>query len=94
MRGLDHRLSVNFEATVSIHENGIVFLHIGNGRVYAANEVGARIWRGIVQQQPMTTIVAEISDEYQIPMTRVLEDVGAFMGELERHSLIQRQENL
>jgi Coenzyme PQQ synthesis protein D (PqqD) len=89
----DVRVKVDPEAAASIHEDGIVILHIGNGRVYAANKAGARIWRGIAQEQPFNTIATEISDEYQIPITAVREHVSAFMSDLERHSLIQRQEN-
>ena len=85
---------VDSEAAASIHENGVVILHIGKGRVYAGNETSARIWRGIVQQRPLHTIATEISDEYQIPMPLACEHVGAFLSELERHSLVQRQETL
>lgn len=90
----DVRVTVDSEAAGSIHENGIVFLHMGNGRVYAANKTGARIWRGIVQEQTLETIATEISDEYQIPLPLACEHVGAFITDLERHSLVQRQENL
>jgi len=62
----DTKFIVNSEAAASIHENGIVILHLGNGRVYAANETGARIWRGIEQQMPFNAIADEISTEYQI----------------------------
>lgn len=88
------RVRVDSEAAASIHENGVVILHIGKGRVYAGNETGARIWRGIVQQQPLDTIASEISEEYQIPMPLACEHVGAFISELERHCLVQRQESL
>jgi Coenzyme PQQ synthesis protein D (PqqD) len=87
------RVWVDSEAAASIHENGIVILHVGKGRVYAANETGARIWRGIVQEQSLNTIATKISDEYQIPITEAYEHVSAFISDLERHSLVQ-QENL
>jgi hypothetical protein len=90
----DLTVRVDSEAAASIHENGMVILHTGNGRMYAANITGARIWRGIVQQQPLHTIATEISDEYQVPITSAREHVSAFISELERHSLIQRAENL
>ena len=89
----DATFKADSEAAASIHENGIVILHMGNGRVYAANETGARIWRGIVQQQSLHAIATEISDEYQVPITSAFEQVMAFVSDLERHSLVQRQEN-
>jgi hypothetical protein len=85
-------VKVDPEAAASIHDEGIVILHIGNGRVYAANETGARIWRRIMQEQPLNTIAAEISDEYRIPITAACEHVDAFITELQRNSLVQLQE--
>ena len=90
----DGQLTVDSEAASSIHENGVVFLHLGNGRVFAANKTGARIWRAIEQEKSLKAIAAEISDEYQIPAALASEHVGTFVSELERHSLVQRQENL
>jgi hypothetical protein len=92
MKGVTVR--VDSEAAASIHENGIVILHTGNGRMYAANKTGARIWRGIMQQQPLRMIATEISDEYQVPITSAREHVSAFIDDLEGHSLIRREENL
>ena len=90
----DGRLTVDSEAASSIHENGIVILHMGNGRVYAANETGGRIWRGIEQKESLKAIAAEISDEYQIPITSAREHIRAFVADLECHSLIRREESL
>jgi hypothetical protein len=90
----DVTVKVDAEAAGSIHENGIVILHIGSGRVYAGNHTGARIWCGILQERSLNTIANEISDEYQIPMALACEHVGAFITELQRHSLVHRQENL
>ena len=90
----DVRVKVDAEAAASIHENGIVVLHIGNGRVYAGNQTGAHIWRGLVQGESLNAIATEISNEYQIQMPLACEHVEAFISNLERHSLVQRQENV
>jgi coenzyme PQQ synthesis protein D (PqqD) len=90
----DVRLTVDSEAATSIHENGVVILHLGNGRVYAANETGAHIWRGIEQEESLKAIAAEISDEYQIPITSACEHIRAFIADLEHHSLVRRKESL
>jgi len=90
----DGQLTVDFEAASSVHENGIVILHLGDGRVYGANETGARIWRGIERKESLKAIAAEISDEYQIPITAAREHIRAFVADLECHSLIRREESL
>jgi len=82
--------TLNPEAAASIHDNGIVILHTGQGRMFASNQTGARIWRGIERQLPLDAIAAEISDEYQIARTTAREDVSRFLAELERQTLIER----
>jgi hypothetical protein len=84
------RLTVNPEAAASIHDDGIVILHVGKGRVFSANRTGARIWRGIERELPLETIAAEISSEYRIPEATAHEHAAGFLAELERHALVQR----
>jgi UDP-N-acetylglucosamine transferase subunit ALG13 len=83
--------TVNPEAAASIHDDGIVILHTGKGRMFTSNEIGARIWRGIERQLPLEAIAKEISDEYQIARTTAREHAVRFLAELERHTLIQRE---
>jgi Coenzyme PQQ synthesis protein D (PqqD) len=87
----DFSFSVNPEAAASIHDSGIVILHIGDGRLYASNGTGARIWRGVEEQLSLEAITDELSDEYQIDRATAREDVVRFLAELRRHTLIQRE---
>ena len=54
------------EAVASFHDDGMVILHTGKGSLFTANRTGARIWRGIEQQQSLEAIANGISDEYQV----------------------------
>jgi len=87
----DFSLTINPEAAASIHDSGIVILHIGNGCLYSSNETGARIWRGVEEQLSLETIAAEISEAYQIATATAREHVVRFLAELERHTLIHRE---
>jgi hypothetical protein len=87
----DFSFSVNPEAAASIHDSGIVILHIGDGRLYASNGTGARIWRGVEEQLSLEAITDELSDEYQIDRATAREDVVRFLAELRRHTLIHRE---
>ena len=87
----DFSLTVNPEAAASIHDSGIVILHIGNGRLYASNGTGARIWRGVEEQLSLEAIADEISDAYQIARATAREHLVRFLAELERHTLIRRE---
>jgi hypothetical protein len=87
----DFSFAVNPESAASVHDSGIVILHIGNGQLYASNGTGARIWRGVEEQLSLEAIADEISDEYQIALATAREDVVRFLAELRRHTLILRE---
>jgi hypothetical protein len=83
--------TVNPEAVRSFHDDGVVILQAGTGRLFTSNETGARIWRGIEQQLPLETIATEISTAYQIALTTAREHTLNFLAALERQALIKRE---
>lgn len=87
----DFSFTANPEAAASFHDDGIVILHTGQGRLFTSNETGARIWRGVEQQRPLEAIAKEISGAYQIAQTIAHEHTVRFLAELERHQLICRE---
>ena len=87
----NYRFIVNPEAVSSFHNDGIVILHAGNGRLFTSNETGARIWRGIEQRRPFEGIVEEISDEFQIAGTTARVHTLNFLTALEQQALISRE---
>jgi len=87
----DFSFAVNSDATASIHDSGIVILHIGNGHLYISNGTGARIWRGVEEHLSLEAIADELSDEYQIDRATAREHISCFLDQLEVHTLIQRQ---
>ena len=83
--------SVSPEATASTHDDGIVILHTGKGRVFSSNKIGALIWRGIEQRRSLDGIVKEISGEFQIAGTTARTHTLNFLAALEQHALVQRE---
>ena len=83
--------TVNPEAAASFHDEGIVILHAGNGRLFSSNATGASIWRGVERQLPWEAIAEEICGEYEIARTTAREHTARFLAELERHRLIRRE---
>ena len=86
----DFSFIVNPEAAASFHDDGIVILHTGQGRLFSSNGTGARIWRGLEQQLTLEAIAEEISGEYQIARTIAREHTLNFLTVLEQHALIQK----
>ena len=85
------RFTLNPEIASSVHDSGIVLLHMASGHFYASNTTGARIWRGLEERLSPEAIADEINDEYQIGRTTAQEHVQAFIAELQQQSLIQRE---
>ena len=83
--------SVSPEATASTHDDGIVILHTGKGRVFSSNKSGALIWRGIEQRRSLDGIVEEISGEFKIAGTTARTHTLNFLAALEQHALVQRE---
>jgi len=79
------------EATASAHDDGIVILHTGKGRVFSSNKTGALIWQGIEQRRSFNRIVEEISDAFQIAATTARAHALKFLAALEQQSLIRRE---
>jgi len=87
----DLRFTVNPEATASVHDDGVVILHLGNGRFYTCNGTGARIWRAIKQRLSLEAIAQEISSAYDIAVNTARQHIVRFLAELELHALIQQE---
>jgi Coenzyme PQQ synthesis protein D (PqqD) len=83
--------SLNPEATASAHDDGIVILHTGKGRVFSSNKTGALIWLALQQRRSLETVVEEISNEFQIAATTARLHTLDFLGALERQALIERE---
>ena len=83
--------TVNPEAIRSFHDDGVVILHSGNGRMFTSNETGARIWRGIEQQLSFEGIASEISSAYHIARTTAREHTLKFLTALEQQALIKME---
>ena len=47
---MTHRMKPNACVRMSVHDAGAVFLHMPDARLFAANPVGADIWKGIELQ--------------------------------------------
>ena len=76
--------------TASIHDDGVVFLHTVDGRLFASNQIGARIWQALERRLPVDNIAADLSDRYRIPHETASVDITRFLVELERQRLLER----
>jgi hypothetical protein len=85
------RFTASPDVAASVHENGLVLLHVSTGHMFASNRTGARIWSGVKERQPAETIAREISTTYQIDRLTAQSHVERFLVELERQNLVRRE---
>lgn len=73
---------------VSIHNSGAVFFHLPTGHLFASNITGARIWEGLVRNQDVASIAADLSRDYGIPCETARAHTVQFLDELARRDLL------
>jgi hypothetical protein len=78
----------------SAHPDGVVFLHVGKGAVFNSNRIGARIWRGLADREPLGAITAAIALEYGVKPDQVERDAAGFLADLEAQGFLTRGASL
>lgn len=88
---MTHQLKPNACVRTSVHGEGAVFLHVRDARLFAANAVGADIWKGIERQLDVDAIAGELRERYGAPCDTTRAHVIRFIQELERAGLVERR---
>ena len=89
-RSTGARLTISPDVIASTHPDGVVFLHVGRGDVFSSNRIGARIWRGLIDQEPPSIVTAEIAREYRVGPDQAERDATAFLTDLEAQGFLTR----
>ena len=84
------RFTVSPDVIASTHQDGVIFLHIGKGDVFNSNRIGARIWRGLIDQEPPGAVTGEIAREYGVGPEQAQRDATAFLTDLEAQGFLTR----
>jgi hypothetical protein len=82
--------TISSEVKAAGDPDGIVFLHIGRGRVFTANCIGALIWQSVADHESFETLVTRISGEYGVAPDLVAPDAAKFLADLESQGLLTR----
>ncbi|HJZ99092.1 MAG TPA: PqqD family protein [Candidatus Solibacter sp.] len=89
-QNVNPQFRVSPDATVSVHADGIIVLHLAQGHLYALNGTAARIWRGIEQRLSLDAIADQAAREFPIAAAAAREHTVRFLADLERHALVVR----
>jgi hypothetical protein len=70
--------------------DGVVFiLEPDTGELHSFNDVGNRIWQLVDGSRTVEAIVAVISDEYDVDHRAALDDVFAFLEQLQEKGIVR-----
>ena len=66
----------------------VVLVHLGNDRIYALNETGARFWQLLAAGRDRATIRAQMLDEFTVEPSELDSEIDALLAELESAGLV------
>lgn len=89
---MNTHINTGRQVAASIHDDGVVLLHTGSGRLFASNRTGARIWEALERSVPVPAIATGITDCYGIPHEKAAREVACFLEQLEHHGLLERSD--
>jgi len=84
-------IKINPQAVASVHEDGVVILDNGKGRLYSSGPAGAYIWRCIERHLSLEAIAEGLHTDFQVGLTTAREHAVRFMEQLQGNGLIERR---
>lgn len=69
-------------------ENEAILLHISSGTYYNLNETSIMFWQALADSKPLTPVVEQIINEYEVERECVLEDLQIFLQDLSQNQII------
>lgn len=75
----------------SIHDRGVLLLHVPSGMLFTSNRVGARIWEHLERNTPARAIAEALSREYRVAFDTAMTSTKRFLAELAAHGLIDAE---
>ncbi len=85
-------LEARFEAAPDVHarpfHDEVIVLDLVGGEYFSLDEVGARVWAGLVAGESVEEVVAGLQRDYAADVERIEADVVALVEELVLHRLL------
>lgn len=69
--------------------NGLALLNLETGCYFSLGETGAFVWEAIKRDASLETIATDMAREFDVSLDRSRDDLGAFMGQLEKAGLVK-----
>lgn len=69
-------------------ENEGILLHIASGTYYSLSETSILFWQALAESKPLTPVIEQILDKYEVDRDRVLQDLESFLQDLSARDII------
>lgn len=85
----DSRLIAKDDVHVRSFDGELVILDLARGDYFGVNEVGARLWAGLVSGQTTREVAVDLRGVYEVDDGKLLEDLIALTNELFARGLVR-----
>ncbi len=68
-------------------EDGSVLINLESGEIFSLNGLGAKIWTKLEEGRTFETVLDSLTQEYDVPRQKLLNDLETFLVELEKKGL-------
>ena len=89
MSSLDARFKVAGDIHVRTFDGELVILDLARGDYFGVNELGARLWEGLVAGKTPREIAAEIQGDYDVAQETLLADLDKLTSDLVTRGLLR-----
>ncbi len=72
----------------NVTDDGLVLLHIDQGKIFSSNTTGARIWQLLEEGLEANDIANKVATETGAPLDRVSADVQTFIDALKAEAIL------
>ncbi len=72
----------------NVTDDGLVLLHIDQGKIFSSNTTGARIWQLLEEGLAPDDIANKVATETGAPLDRVTADVQTFIDSLKAEAIL------
>lgn len=85
---VDRRLAPGADVHTRTFDGELVLVDLKSGDYYGLNELGARLWEGIVAGKTPREIALALEGTYAVPAGQLLSDLAALADELVARRLL------
>ncbi|HEY3838520.1 MAG TPA: PqqD family protein [Bryobacteraceae bacterium] len=86
---VSERITVGDDVLYQVLDDELVLLNIANSQYYGLDDVGAEMWRLLVEHHDAETVVSRLCDQYEVDEATARFDLLALIESLREQGLLK-----